>query len=165
MSFPQGSSIFPQLARHSVPAGRGRCCSVVPLLSMELDGAGTAVDPESTQTPDTPNRPGCGRCRQLQGTGGFHFERRGGPIVSRQERLLDMLRRREAGTAHSAVQVHRWRQLGAPRVPAALAGGKLCQFRHRTEVQSVRVALRDRAIQSVSIFLIIHAKCRNPCQL
>lgn len=104
---PQDSSIFTQLARYFVSASRGWRCSVVPLLSMELDGAGTAVDLESTQAADAPNRPGCGRRCQLKGTGGFHFKCRRGAIVFGQEGLLDMLRQRETGTVDSAMQVHR----------------------------------------------------------
>uniref|UniRef100_A0A8D8FG23 (northern house mosquito) hypothetical protein n=1 Tax=Culex pipiens TaxID=7175 RepID=A0A8D8FG23_CULPI len=119
---------------------------------MELDGPRTAVDSESTQTPDAPNRPrrGLFRCRWVRRrrAGSVHVHRRGGSVVPGEEGLLDLLRQRKARTAHPAVQVHRGRQLGAPRVPAAVARGKLRHLGHGAQVQGVRVAVRDRAVQS-----------------
>lgn len=111
---------------------------MVPLLPVELDGARAVVDTEPEEVAHPPNRShrsagrrqgSCGwRCRRWRGIAADVLAG-GGPVVSGAQGLLDLLRLGEAGAADPAVQVHRRREFGAPRVSAHVAGGELCQGR------------------------------------
>jgi len=119
---------------------------VVSLLPLELDGSRTALDFESSQASVAPNRSvdTHSKCRHQQ------VVARGGPVVSEQEGLLDLLRHRQAGAPNPALSLH-WRcELGASRVPQALAGRELQQFGGPVVLQGLRTSLRDREVQEVS---------------
>uniref|UniRef100_A0A2M4B0V9 Putative secreted protein n=1 Tax=Anopheles triannulatus TaxID=58253 RepID=A0A2M4B0V9_9DIPT len=103
----QSSCVFAQLARHRVSIGGSWRGALVPVLPVELDGTGATVDTEPAEAADAPDR--SGGTGVDGGTGGtVNFgHRRGGPIVSVEKGLLDLLRYGQTGTADPTVQVHR----------------------------------------------------------
>lgn len=154
----QSPRVLSKLARHRLPAGRGGRCVMVPVLPVELDGPGTALDLEPKEVAQPPDRPH--RSHRWQGAHARWRRHRtttdvlpgGGPVVpAGEEGLLDLLRRREAGAADTAVQVYGRRELGASRVPAHVAGGELCKGRRGgAQVQGVRCTVRDQEDEQVS---------------
>lgn len=122
---------------------------MVPLLFVELDGAGATVDSEPQEVADPSNRPGrsdeaacgCGRRNRIE----TRLFAGGGPIVPGEEGLLDLLRLGEGGTTDSAVQVYGRCEQRASRMPAHVVGGELRQGGRRNcaQVQGLRCPVRD----------------------